>query len=292
MAGTFRRARLTSWGRLFFACVAAACVACPARAMNDTDAVVAMGLIPFGAGTRYLRLEAESLDVELRPSGCQVRRVYRIACRDSSGTFKLGTDVMGPDFRSNGLERALRVRVDGSSCSLTVRTGRLADRGSLVIVEPRTEEEIRDCDEHNDGDICGHTWIEFDAEFVKGRARTVSLDYGYSAKTPWHALEYGISHLALYTEKFWAGETVPTVDVRLRPVGWRAHFESFVPRGYYLKYTRREFRTDGGALRWRIHDFRPNKGVMTYQMSLVHPFSIDSKSILQAEGIGPASPPH
>lgn len=289
-AGPFRKAGPTARGSLLILCLAASVAAPPARAMNDTDAVVAMGLFPFDAGSRFLRIEAESLDVLVRPGGCRVRRVYRIACRDTSGTFRLGTAVLGPDYRSDGLERALHVHLDGLPCSLAVRTGRLVDRGASVKVEARTDEEIRDCNEHNDGDICGHTWIEFKADFERGGTRTISLDYAPAAQTPWHALEYAIPQLALYTEKFWAGEAVPAVDVRLRPAGWSAPFEAFIPHGPYLKYTKPGFRTDGGMLHWEIHDYRPDKGPMTYGERLVHPWSINAKSILRDQGVDMVEP--
>lgn len=91
-----------------------------------------------------------------------------------------------------------------------------------------------------------------------------------------------IAPLKLYTEKFWSGVLVPSIEFRVGIENFKLSRDLMMPRGPYAKYSTMPVAEQDGRVVWRLQDYKPNKKKYSYSFQLLHPFSIDFNEICEA----------
>ncbi|HLQ67004.1 MAG TPA: hypothetical protein VK123_07215 [Candidatus Limnocylindrales bacterium] len=250
--------------------------------MNDTDAVITDGLFPIivsGAGPLYL----DAVSIRVRPfrSGMQKSFEYVVRNAGRSDTYTFGF-AWGD---------SAKISVDGSNVRSISRVGRLVDNGDRVRIDPKTQAEIDTCNRYNDGNICGHEWVEFTAKMSPGQVRRIHIVTGriYGGRS---SAETILAALSLYSEKFWAGTTIPRVQVTLQTTESGLDARLFKPRGHYARYSRQPQRANARELGWTFIGYKPVKKRYGYVLMLVHPFAVDTSAIRIGLTSPPQSVPH
>ena len=246
---------------------------------NDTDAVIARGLFPLGPQSASLRILSETARVILSRDSITTTREYLIQnTGGDSRALRLAT-ICGRRLVLDG-DCGERL-IDGALPSSRRAIGYLVDSGTHVSVRPKTRRQIEECLKTVDGTVCGHEWIEFSIDLRAGESLRVKLQYQASYNDRYW-IESVVGQLYLYTEKFWAGDSVPQVAVWIQLRGGHFALESWMPRGMYAQYSTPPSRAVGGAVLWHLDDYRPVKKQYTYQFSLLHPWSVDRDQIRRA----------
>jgi hypothetical protein len=247
---------------------------------GDTDAVIARGLFPLSPQPSSLKIVRTTVRVILGRDGITTRREYLIQNTGADARAVRLATICGREMPLDG--QCGEARVDGAQPTATRSIGYLVDKGSHVAIRPKTRREIEECLKTVDGSVCGHEWIEFALDLPAGASRNVTLEYPDSYKeTYW--IESVTEPLYLYTEKFWAGDSVPQVAVLVQLRGG-GHFAlgSWTPRGMYAQYSTAPSRAVGGAILWQLDGYRPVKKEYTYKFRLLHPWSVDRDQIRRA----------
>jgi hypothetical protein len=264
-------------------------VMCPgvASAMNDTDAVVADGLFPLAASAGIPSLLLEKVDIRLRllPDGFEKSINYRIRHPGNSRSYVIGYVIDDPapggwygPYGMKNAETRLTIELDGAPATPKIRTGRLVDEGDHVRIDHRTQAEIDTCNAHNDGDICGHHWAELEVSFGEGQRRNVRVRslYGWPDNLN-YAPDAITRELAIYTEKFWAGRTVPQIEIRLDTSALELSADRFSPHGGYG--SRVPTSLTSSEIRWVIRDFAPVKKPMEFGSYMLRPQAVDREVV-------------
>lgn len=254
---------------------------CVAPAMNDTDAVVARGLFPLGVGNRALEIRSEEVTVTLGHRGVRAVRTYAVRNRGPERTFAIGTVCAYNDPWATA-EDCGTLHVDGGRTALRTGVAYLKDAGTNVEVRRKGREAIAACLKHVDGDVCGHLWAFAEVRFRAGQTRRLEYEAPLVPVEP-HRFSYQLTDpLYLYTEKFWAGEEVPRVELRLGMVGRPLSIDDFWPRGEYAVHSRAPDEEEEGFVVWRFAPYRPKKEPYTYKFWVVHPYAIDAQRLCRA----------
>ncbi len=246
---------------------------------NDTDAVIARGLFPLGPQSASLRILSETARVILSRDSITTTREYLIQNTGGDSRALRVATICGRRVALDG--DCGETLIDGALPSSRRAIGYLVDSGTHVSVRPKTRRQIEECLKTVDGTVCGHEWIEFPIDLRAGESLRVKLQYQASYNDRYW-IESVVAQLYLYTEKFWAGESVPQVAVWIQLRGGHFALESWMPRGMYAQYSTPPSRAVGGAVLWHLDDYRPVKKQYTYQFSLLHPWSVDRDQIRRA----------
>ncbi len=255
-------------------------------AMNDTDAVVAEGLFPMD-NTLPLALRSEKVSVALYPKGVRVMRHYEIQnTGDAALEARLATTCLSVPYNDHRVLATLYegayvgtiVTVDGKPVQVERHVGRLIDAGALVIVQDRTMAQIGDCEQHNDGDICGHPWVSLPVTFASDQIRTVEVNYEVPDFSP-RFVEFTLDRLQLYAEKFWGSDSVRVIEFDFSIEGKTLGEDVFLPRGEYAAHSTKPSGYNEGTFTWRIEHYAPSRKTYTYFTHLIHPYAIDMNAI-------------
>ena len=215
-----------------------------------------MGLFPVDDLRGSLSLLLESVEVTPRPSGCDVRRLYRIRCKGSGGPYRLATALLGPDHRAAGLDSVISVYVDGQAQDLLLYDGGLVDAGGAVRIEDLDERAIQSCWERGTGEICGHTWAEATVPFRRNEVREVEIIYQRSFSAPDSSLAFAVAHAGLYTESFWSNQVVSRIEIRLDLRGLSIPAERLEFAGAAGRESIVDYRNEGGVYVARVRNYR------------------------------------
>ena len=245
---------------------------------NDTDAVIARGLFPLEPSPSVIIIRTTAR-ITLGRDGITTRREYLIQNTDAQvRALRLGT-ICGRQMPLDG--DCGQAAINGVPPTLSRNIGYLVDKGTHVAVRPKTRREIEECLKTVDGTVCGHEWIEFAIELRAGETLNVTLRYEASYNERYW-IESVTEPLYLYTEKFWAGDSVPHVAVWAQLRNGRFELGSWMPRGMYAQYSKTPTRAVDGAILWQLDGYRPVKKTYTYQFRLLHPWSVDKDQIRRA----------
>ena len=255
-------------------------------AMNDTDAVVAEGLFPM-EDDLPLTLKSEKVSVLLHPKGLKVMRRYEIQnTGDAALEARLATTCLSVPYNDHRVLATLYegayvgtiVTVDGKPVQVERHVGRLIDAGARVILQDRTMAQIGDCEQHNDGDICGHPWVSLPVTFASGQIRTVEVNYEVPDFSP-RFVEFTLDRLQLYAEKFWGSDSVRVIEFDFSIEGKALGEDVFLPRGEYAAHSTKPSGYNEGTFTWRIEHYAPSRKTYTYFTHLIHPYAIDMNAI-------------
>lgn len=258
-------------------------------AMNDTDAVVAEGLFPMEDGLP-LALKSEKVTVLLHPNGLKVMRRYEIQnTGDASLDARLATTCLSVPYNDDKVLSTLyegayvgtMIAVDGNPVQLQRHVGRLVDDGTRVILQERTMSQIGDCEQHNDGDICGHPWVSLPVTFGSDQIRTVEVNYEVPDFSP-RFVEFTLDRLQLYAEKFWGSDSVRVIEFDFSIEGKTLGEDVFLPRGEYAAHSTEPRGYKEGTFTWRIEQYSPSRKTYTYFTRLVHSRAIELEAISKA----------
>jgi hypothetical protein len=243
---------------------------------GDTDAVIARGLFPLSPQHSSLRILRTTVRVILGRDGITTRREYVIQNTGADARAVRLATICGREMPLDG--ECGEARIDGAQPTASRSIGYLVDKGSHVAIRPKTRRQIEECLKTVDGEVCGHEWIEFAVDVRAGETLNVTLQYPDSYKeTYW--IESVTEPLYLYTEKFWAGDSVPQVAVWVQVRNGRFALGSWTPRGLHSQYSTPPSRAVGGAILWQLDGYRPVKKDYTYKFRLLHPWSVDRDQI-------------
>ena len=199
------------------------CAPADAMAAAAPDSAVAVGVHPLGTGGRDLSLVWESLTVSCGTAGCDVKRRYRIRCRGRGGTYRLATAVVG---------------AGGSAARFDSLTALAWNETPLEYFEEPGR-------------------IEFDVPVGRSEVGEIDLQYFVPAEGE-AALRFGVGHVALYGEAFWAEGRIPRIDVRFESIGPGAYpVEKLLLEEPHHARGRLERTEAGAALVWSIRNYRP-----------------------------------
>ena len=242
---------------------------------NDTDAVVARGLFPLGKQSPSLAILEETVVVTVEREGTTTVRRYQIHNVGDSGQAYLaticgGTNTLGAHCGD--------ISINGTPMGYQRSIGYLVDEGAVVSIRQRSRVEIAKCLEAVDGTVCGHEWALVPIEVGKEDTLEVSLRYrsGFEDR---YWFESVASQLYLYTEKFWAGDHVPRIEVWIDLEGASLDLESWTPTGMYARYSMAPTGVVAGDICWRLDEYKPVKEQYKYQFSLLHPWSVDGDAV-------------
>jgi len=246
---------------------------------GDTDAVIARGLFPLSPQSSSLKIVRTTVRVILGRDGITTRREYLIQNTGADARAVRLATICGREMPLDG--ECGETRIDGAPPTTTRSIGYLVDKGSHVAIRPKTRREIEECLKTVDGTVCGHEWTEFAVDLRAGETLKVALEYpsSYNA-TYW--IESVTEPLYLYTEKFWAGDSVPQVAVWVHLRRGQFALGSWTPRGIYAEYSKPPSKAVNGAILWQLNGYRPVKKEYTYMFRLLHPWSVDRDQIRRA----------
>ncbi|MCH7761321.1 hypothetical protein IIA15_08005 [candidate division TA06 bacterium] len=248
--------------------------------MNDTDGVIEKGLFPLQGGGDSLEILSEKIEIRLTEEGIIVRRSYEIKNNGILGEFHFGTICAYNNLNVTPNDCG-EVRVDGNLQSTEMDTAYLVDKGSIVKIREKSIQEIKKCLEHLDGNICSHVWSSFKTTFEAGEIKHINLEY-FEKINPRQFKSQVIFKLRLYTEKFWAGEEIDKIEVRLGIDGYKLPIDILKPSRYTSEYSLPTYSEEDGEIVWRIIKYRPKKTMYSYSYWIVHTDSIDYLSLCQA----------
>ena len=194
----------------------------PSWAAAAPDSALAVGIHPLDRSGRDLSLVWESLTVSPGPEGCEVRRRYRVRCRGGGGTYHLATAVIGASGAPARFDSLIALTWNDTPIEYYEEPGR----------------------------------IEFYLRV--GRSEVGEIDLQYFVPVSGEAsLRFGVGHVALYGEAFWAESRIPRIDVRFEPRGFPAFpVETFLLEEPYAARGRVERTAAGAALVWAIRNYR------------------------------------
>jgi hypothetical protein len=243
----------------------------PGAALNDTDAVLRKGLFPLAGGGRVLEIVSEKVAIEMRGRHLSETRTYGVRSAET-GAFRLATACGFGAFRTASCRW---VEIDGRKAGFRRKIGRLVDRQDHVAITHRSPRAIAYCDRNNDGDICGHSWIEVPLRLERGKLRTVAVRYEeeIDPRDP-RPLDAALDGIV----KFWAGIQVPRLEFRFGIAGQAIPLAVFQPRGQYARDSQAPTASDAGWIVWRFESY-PIDHKLPYGVSLVHPFAIDLEAL-------------
>lgn len=272
--------------------------------MNDTDAVVADGLFPVldARAVPHLALEEVQTQMGIQRKGFEKTVVYTIINQGNATQARVGyaLDELagGGRYGPYGVlgDRLPTVEVDSRRAATRLRTGRLVDLGERVLIQPRTQAEIDTCNAHNDGDICGHHWLELDVTFGPGQRRKISIRKFYRwPDNASYAPDAIAQELVTYAEKFWAGPKVIRIEALVRTGGIGLTPAQLIPgagdsrQRYDEAPSRPQVTRSATYMRWTLHDYRPARKPQEFGIRLVDPRSIDGALLstkIRSQGSG------
>lgn len=252
-----------------------------AYGMNDTDALVAGGVFPFPPGNSALHLLAERTETALRQDVLTVKKSYQFKA-DKTRRFEFGMLV----------DRACEYRVwaEEKAVPVQMKTGRLRDKGDKVEVQKISADEIMECEEFNDGDICSSDWAEFSVIAKMGETKSLLSEMTCSGSYQSAVRRYA-SELFLYSEKFWAGRTIPSVDFEVKLDEYKGYMDFFEPEMQDLSYlpgmSDPVFEKGEAGFKFRFSGYAPRKQPGTYAAHFGVTDSIDPVSqVIDAVYVG------
>lgn len=177
---------------------------------NDTDAVIARGLFPLNPQHSSLTIVRTTVRVILGRDGITTRREYLVQNTGADARAVRLATICGRQAPLDG--DCGETQINGVQPTTSRAIGYLVDKGRHLSIRPKTRREIEECLKTVDGTVCGHEWVEFAVDVRAGETLKVTLQYQASYnETYW--IESVTDPHYLYTEKFWAGDSVPQVAV-------------------------------------------------------------------------------
>jgi hypothetical protein len=246
-----------------------------AQVSGDTDGVVARGLLPLGDGPSSLVIRDETVAVTLYADLLRTQRTYVIENTGAAADFVLGNLCGGPNLL--GTDCGV-VSVDGATPSVTIQTGYLVDRDSVIEVRGQPQERIEACLANVDGGICGHRWVAFRLRLGQGERATIELTYDSEYTEPW--IQTVARQLYLYSEKFFQPSSIWSLAISIGVAGGRFDIEAWTPRGLYARHSTSPSRAEDGRIVWNFSGYSPDEYGSFH--GLVHPFAIDKDAIRKA----------
>ncbi len=258
-------------------------------AMNDTNAFVGEGLFPVLRDTTLV-LEEEVVAVLLSSKGLKVTRRYQVMhSGDTSETVELGV-VCLPAYLLSGepVEERYKRRLEGAKVSVdgipkegVHRIDRLVDAGTHVVVSAKTMAELEDCAESNDGDICGHAWLAFSAQFKPRQVRTVEVTWT-AAPSPYRFVDSALDSLSFYSEKFFRGDSVPRIELHFAVEGVELAENVFNVNVEPIKHPGLVQEYRAGRFTWCIQNYVPVKEDYRYRDRMYRHDTLDQEAIERA----------
>jgi hypothetical protein len=242
--------------------------------MNDTNGVVNIGLFPIDPSSN-LEILSEINEIVIKAKGLAVIKNYKIKNSGKTNDFEFGTM-----FCYNCLSKPqdFKVSVNGKTIALKEQSGYLIDSGGYVKVDSRSQESIAKRLKNLDGNIVGHSWGSFKINIKSNDVVNVELRYFES-----HASENlagnVLSKLSIYTEKFWSGKTVPSIEFILSAENNIVPINKFITDGSYDSIEPDTILDD--KLIWSFKNYAPRKEMYTYSYQFIHPYSIECKDICE-----------
>jgi hypothetical protein len=247
--------------------------------MNDTDAVIARGIFPVGEAAS-LCIISEVVTVTLTKHEVEVRRSYEVKNRGPKGTFAIGT-IWKLNSVSLAPEDCGVVTLDGDTLDVGTGVAYLRDVGDAVEVEERSIDEVTKRLVGIDGTVVGQVWSWFDVEFEAGE--TIRIEISFAEMNRKRSINSRVANqLCLYSEKFWACDVVPRIELRLGTDCTDLDIASLTPKGNYAQYSIPPGAVDNGFIVWRQDNYRPNKVKYSYTHRILHSSSIDLRAIREA----------
>jgi hypothetical protein len=259
--------------RLLPLALAALSLALPAvlTALNDTDALVREGLFPLHGGGAALHIASERVSVTLDRQGhLSTVRTYALRNAGPPASYRLGA------LCSQWTRPCREVSIEGVRIRFWSRVGRLAVRGHRVTVQEFSRAAIEECETTADGDVCGHVWAEFPLWLDAGQVRTVTVRYATPLPEN-HFFQDALDALHIYTERFWAGTTIPEIEFRFAIEGATLREEIFSPLPGTSYDVWRPSAAEHGVIVWRLRDQDVKSDLW-----LVHPLGIDRCALYKA----------
>lgn len=250
-----------------------------AHAMNDTDGVCGRGLFPIGPNAKSLVILKERVDITLTKRGTLGRRTYEIRNTGKDDTFSFGA-IKCYNCSSEPKGDYSTIKANGELITYEEQLSFLRDSGRAVTRRDLTLKEARQTLASLDGTIETHLWLSFRLPIAAGETATIELEY-LEHPVDSRFTDAVVGTLYLYTEKFWAGDTVPLVEVTFRTDENFVPVEYFIPIGGYREDSIHPDAVVDNQLVWRINNYRPKKTMYSYTFRL-HPYAVKKDLITEA----------
>jgi hypothetical protein len=202
-----------------------------------------------GRGEQDLSLVWESLTVSPGPGGCKVERRYRVRCRGRGGTYRFATSTLGAGGVGVG-----------------------DDEGRADAAAGHGQAGVADSSGGGFDSLLALGWngepleywaepgrIEFDIRVRKSEVGEIDLQY-FVPLAGDAALRFGIEHVSLFGEAFWAEYRIPRIDVRFAPNGFPAYpVGKLLLMEPYASHARIDGTGAAAALIWSIRNYRADQ---------------------------------
>ena len=240
--------------------------------MNDTDGICGKGLFPIGSNAKSLVLLNSRVDITLTKRGTLVKRIYEIRNTGKSDTFTFGA-IKCYNCVSEPNGDFLTISANGKKVKYREHLSFLRDSGNVVTRRDLSLKDAQRAIASLDGTIETHLWTSFRMSVQQNKTTTIEIEY-LEHPVESYFTEAVVGTIYLYTEKFWAGDSVPLVEVRFRTEKNFVPLEYFLPAGGYLEHSIRPDSVTREALLWKFANYRPNKGMYSYTFKLLHPYAV------------------
>lgn len=249
--------------------------------MNDTDGVCGKGLFPLGLNAKFLLLSKVSVDVTLTKRGTLVKRTYEIRNVGKGDTFTFGA-VKCYNCVSEPEGGYLRIKVNGKAVKSNEHLSFLRDSGAVVTRRDLALKDARQKLASLDGTIETHVWVSFRMQMPGNATKTIEVEY-LEHPVESYFTQTVVGTIYLYTEKFWAGDSVPFVEVRFNTEQNFIPIDYFVPSGEaWDKTSIKPDTVADNQLIWKVQNYRPKKTMYSYTLYLLHPYAVKRDLITEA----------
>jgi hypothetical protein len=249
--------------------------------MNDTDGVCGKGLFPIGPNAKSLILLHSRVDITLTKRGTLVRRTYEIKNTAKADTFTFGA-IKCYNCVTEPKGDYLTIKANGKALKCNEHLSFLRDSGTVVTRRDLSLKDARQKIASLDGTIETHLWVSFRMQIQHNVTQTIEVEY-LEHPVESYFTQAVVGAIYLYTEKFWAGDSVPLVEVRFRTEKNFVPVEYFIPSGESWDQT--SIKPDSithDQLIWRFHNYRPNKTMYSYTFRFLHPYAVKTDLITDA----------
>ena len=251
------------------------------HSMNDTDGVCGNGLFPLGPNARNLLLLSERMDVTLTKQGVVVRHTYRVRNTGKKDTtFSFGA-IKCANCSSEPKGDHSAIRVDGQDVQYTQHLSFLRDSGTVVTRHDLTLSRAKQLLNSLDGTIETHLWMYFEVPMGSGATKTFEVENTEYLPDSYFTNAV-LGNVCLYTEKFWASDSVPIIKVTFKTDHNFVPIRYFIPNPEFYDFCPKPDTMLNNRLIWTLNNYRPNKTMYSYGYGLLVPDAVMRDSISAA----------
>lgn len=247
--------------------------------MNDHNKVFGYCFVPIDSVGHELVLLGEEIDIAIGRSRLQISKTYSIQNQGESGSFEFGA-ICQTKLLHSTQPVCPEVTVDDHVLEGVGTYGVMTDKGAWVKSRTIPLDRLMECERHNDGTICGYYWQKFSLSIDKNRTQMVTIAYSVDIDPTKSLIYTAIRQIAVYSEKFWANDSIPLVQISVSLEGnTPLSKDDLMPTGAYAKYSAKPDTAIAGAVVWTITNYNPIREPYEYGRRLVHPNSINMEHL-------------